>query len=448
MPSSSEIHVGPSRKRDEWKSFLSADTWTLEDLHRLVESDEPGGAFFEIEVFVNGRYAAYEKARALQSALGHPPLPSEALDVVRRQAQWLSAASERFRRALGHQQRELELGLMRWMRRSSCLVAVLGAGATVDAGGPSWPQLVKQLLTLAVERGAEIFEMRPDPDNTPERMKAKRVLVGTRHLSPEEDVVARNILARITDGTADTEALMTGAQICSDLLGQHLFTDVTQILYRNVGAPGPIHRAIAALATPQLVPGRGQTRPGWDAIISYNFDDLMGEALDAAGVARVAVAMRGNVLAGDPNRLAREAGPDGPHLPIYHLHGYTPRRLFRITDSQFVFSTAQYATAYGQTQHPIVNLVLERWLARPVFHALYVGCSFLDPAMNNLLSDAATALPARYHYALLQWKGSRCFTQSTPAEIAAAAARYTPMGVRPIWFDRFEEIPDLIGRLA
>lgn len=48
-------------------------------------------------------------------------------------------------------------------------------------------------------------------------------------------------------------------------------------------------------------------------------------------------------MAGDPNQLARKRGPDGLHQPIYHRHGYTPRRLFLITTVQFVFATSQFS---------------------------------------------------------------------------------------------------------
>ncbi len=72
----------------------------------------------------------------------------------------------------------------------------------------------------------------------------------------------------------------------------------------------------------------------------------MGEALDELGLARAAYAMRGNQLAGDANEIARQRGPNGLHQPIYHLHGYTPRRLFLITRGQFVFATSQYTRTH------------------------------------------------------------------------------------------------------
>jgi hypothetical protein len=174
----------------------------------------------------------------------------------------------------------------------------------------------------------------------------------------------------------------------------------------------------------------------------------MGEALDAAGLARAAFAMRGDQVAGDPNELAIQRGQNGLYQPIYHLHGYTPRKPFLITHVRFIFSTSQYEETYGGSHVGIIGEVFDRWLANPVHYSLYVGCSFQDERMNGLLRDAARTWPGRYHYALLRWPGNRPLMQSAAKEIALQSARYVSIGVRPVWFDEFDEIPGLIRRLA
>ncbi|MGM9474719.1 SIR2 family protein [Pseudarthrobacter sp. YS3] len=258
---------------------------------------------------------------------------------------------------------------------------------------------------------------------------------------------AEDILRKIRKESASTEDLKHGMQLCSDLLGQSLFTDVTGILYGGDRQPGPIHRSIAAVAASRSA-GGSRSGSGWEAIVTYNFDDLMGEALDAAGIARCAYVQTTHGVAGDPNTQARATGANAVHQRIYHLHGYTPRKLFRITDTTFTFSTAQYASTYNGANTGIIGEVFALYLARPVSRALYIGCSFQDEAMNDLLRNAAQALPGRFHYALIRWSGSRGFRSASTAKLASAAAPYLAMGVRPIWFDRFADIPALIGRLA
>lgn len=439
--------VGPSNKSSDWRDFFNSQRWETAKFARLVESEDIGTAFFEIETQINGLYRAKQLSQALARRL-NLPIDADRVGEPELKARWLVANSEPFREALGPLQRNLDMGLMRWMRRASCLSVVIGAGVTMDAGGPSWAELVWRLLTLVTERGRETWEMRPTADSKRDHTELTRVVTGTERLPPAADVRARETLALIAAGTADTETLMDGAQICYDFLGQGLFTDLTQILYENKRGPGAIHQAIAELAAPIEVKDRGGLFPGWDSIITYNFDDLMGEALDALDLARAAYAMRGNEIAGDPNNRARALGPEGLHQRIYHLHGYTPRKLFLITHVKYVFSTSQYEKTYGCSHAGIIGEVFDNWLANPVHHSVYVGCSFQDEAMNALLRDAATVLPGRYHYALLKWPGNDPLMKSSAEDVARESTTYVSMGVRPIWFEDFREIPELIRSLA
>jgi hypothetical protein len=317
----------------------------------------------------------------------------------------------------------------------------------MDAGAPSWSALVRRLLVIALERGHEIDEMVRVPSADPNSIRSERRVIEVVRFDAGQEAAARAILAAIDAGKSDSETLMRGAELCSALFGQHLFMHITGILYEGQRKPGAVHRAIAELADPLTVPDRGPGKfPGWDSIVTYNFDDLLGEALDERGLARAAWAMRGDVKAGDPNALAQKAGQDGLLQSIYHLHGYTPRRLFLITKVAFVFSTSQYANVYA-SRRALLDEVLTRYLANPVHYALYIGCSFGDEAMNDLLRQAAVSLPGRAHYALLKWPGAAKYAQSSLAEIDKHAARYLDFGVQPIWFDDFAEVPELIGSL-
>ncbi|HEY5704639.1 MAG TPA: hypothetical protein VIS96_03590 [Terrimicrobiaceae bacterium] len=47
-----------------------------------------------------------------------------------------------FRRSLGWSIQELDIAYLRKLRRSNSVTLVLGAGVTMDAGGPSWAELV------------------------------------------------------------------------------------------------------------------------------------------------------------------------------------------------------------------------------------------------------------------------------------------------------------------
>lgn len=424
------LHVGPSQNQQAWHAALSGKDDAL--LSQLAESEPPGVTHFQIATYINGLYRMTQ----------HPFYQGQD---VRPDVERVLPVVHAIRQRLGWRQRELDIGLMRWIRRASALSVVIGAGVTMAAGGPSWAELVRLLLEVALEKGHEITQMVPAPDSTPEHETYERQVIRVERLEPDAEEEAKRILALIEAWQADTEALMRGAQLCYDLFGQHLFTHITQILYPRAPQPGPIHRAIAELAHAQHVPDRGPGLfPGWDSIVSYNFDDLMGEALTEQQVPHAAWAMRRGEIVGDPDELARKSDW---HQPILHLHGYTPRRLFLITDVEFVFSTSQYFKVYEGQRGGIIDRALNQYLANPVHVSLYVGCSFSDEAMNDLLREAAQRYPGRFHFALLRLPNELRGGEPTSDQLEAASARYHDMGVQPIWVHEYDEIPEIIRSL-
>jgi hypothetical protein len=452
-------YVGPSEHHAAWHAALGNRDESR--LKALAERDQPGVAIFELAVYVNGRYLAIERADALGAWLGEggkmiARSKGSLMEEARPAIELAAALTGAIRRRLGWRQREIDLSLMRWIRRSSTLSVVLGVGATIAAGGPSWPKLVRLLLTRAVESGREIADMVPDHPTWPEggelsrpgdSISFRRKVTRVERLDSGAELRARQIISAIERDpeATDTETLKTGAQLCADLWGRELFQQVTPMLYGPCPKPGPIHRAIADLAGPQSVPERGPaTFPGWDAIITYNFDDLMGEALDDEQIPRAVYAMSGGQMRVDMSTLAEKCDWK---TPIYHLHGYTPRRPFLITNSEFVFSTHQYAERYGRDYEGVLRLALEQHLARPVRVALYIGCSFQDDDMNNLLARAAQIYPGRLHVALLQWPEELDCRAPDAEEVVEQSARYLQFGVQPLWFERFDELPTLIAAM-
>jgi hypothetical protein len=462
-------YVGPSQQAGEaWKVALGDQDDAL--LAQLAEQEPPGVALFEIATYVNGLYRGTQIGTYVNDLLqdgtdasgaSRTRLPNDTYAMVARVLPTVRAIRHR----LGWRQRDVDIGLMRWMRRSSDLSMVIGAGVTKAAHGPSWSELVRRLLEIALDKGHEITEMVPASDSASEppvrflpdgsvhlsetsgTFRLERRVVRVERFKPDDEAEARNILTLIKEqgASTDTETLMRGAQLCYDLFAQELFTHITQIIYSRAPQPGPTHRAIAELAHGQSVPSSGTTiRSGWDSIISYNFDALMSEALSEQQVPHTAWAMAAEQPAGDPDYLARNSDW---HQPVLHLHGYTPRRLFRITDTKFVFSTAQYLDTYRNQRRGLIGLALDLYLANPVHYALYVGCSFSDEAMNGLLRQAAQRYPGRVHYALLKWPGERRRQDPTIEEIEEYSEQYLDIGVQPVWVYEFSEIPEIIRSL-
>jgi SIR2-like domain len=451
MPQDPSLAPRPSARHTSWEKALHGGDDGL--LEHLVSSDDPAAALLELETSINGIY------RASQHPLSSMPMPD-----VRFQVRRVLPYVEEIRTRLGWRVRDFDLGLLRLIRRSSALSPVLGAGVSMGAGAPSWSELVRLMLEETLDKGLEFYEPVPAADN-PAQPPIEFLPDGTvrtggtgtwrfeqrvsevKRYKAEQGQIARNVLAEVKakGASTDVETLMQGAQVCYDLCGQDLFRLLTRLLYTRAKEPSEVHRAVAELAQAQAVPVRGPGLfPGWDSIITYNIDALMSEALTEQKVPHAAWAMKGDQLRGDPDALARQSPW---HQPVFHLHGYTPRRLFLITDVRYVFSTSQYLTTYKGPRSEILKRVYEGFLANPVHIALYVGCSFADEAMNGLLREAFTEYPGRYHYALLKWPGDRKGREPTADEIEAGSTKYLEFGVRPVWFDDFKELPGLIRQL-
>lgn len=441
----------PSNQHTVWEKALHGRDNAL--LEELAFNDHPAAALMELETYINGIYRASQH-----------PLFSRPLDDLRLEVERVLPYADEIRSRVGWHVRDFDLGLLRLIRRSSALSPVLGAGVSMGAGAPSWPSLVQLMLEETLEKGLEFYESVPADDNPPEppieflpdgtvrtggsgTWHYEQRVIDVKRYTPEQEQIARDVLAEVKEkgSSTDVDELMQGAQVCYDLCGQHLFRVLTQILYKRAKEPSKTHRAIAELAHAQMVPDRGPGLfPGWDSIITYNIDSLMSEALTEQKIPHAAWAMKGDKLRGDPDELARKSPW---YQPIFHLHGYTPRRFFLITNILYVFSTSQYQTTYAGPRSAILKAVYDGFLANPVHIALYVGCSFADEAMNGLLHEAFEKYPGRYHYALLKWPRDRKGKEPSRDEIQAESAKYLAFGVRPVWFDDFNELPGLIREL-
>ncbi|KAK4247560.1 hypothetical protein C7999DRAFT_14384 [Corynascus novoguineensis] len=484
-----QLSISPLRPRPsttragDWIRALHGQEDTL--LTELVESQPPGEALFELETYINGLYRAYNiESQSVRVGQQLERLRQEAQAKARRVVPFV----ESIRNSLGWDVREFDLRLLKHIRRSSTLSLVLGAGVSCadPCGAPSWPALVKELLQVTLDRGLErpvpisedteniplhasrehaglplqseasgatVVGSSISPDMQAETSRTRRVRFEQRTVREYTDVErqrAREIIRKIDAGDADDEVLKDGAELAYSLCGQHLFTYITSSLYRVQRQPSAIHRAVARLAHAQNVRDRRNPGyyPGWDVIITNNFDAFMSWALTDEGVPSAAWAMRGEELAGDPNTFALRQGQECQWTQsVLHLHGYTPPRLFLITNVRFVFATSQYTETYSQERPAIFRKVMNEYLEDPIHVALYVGCSFADQNMNGLLETAIQRAPGRYHYALLKWPRKRRGIVPTVEELRTEEQRYLAMGVRPIWFDDFAEIPHMISRL-
>ena len=190
-------------------------------------------------------------------------------------------------------------------------------------------------------------------------------------------------------------------------------SDIRKILYNNDIKEGQLLKSVVSLIKTTKV----------DAVISYNYDDLLEKALQLEGIPFTPI--------DKSNR---------PHLgtlPILHTHGFIPIEGDDDYERNVILSEDEYHDLYRNTYH---------WANVEQLHALtqttcyFIGLSMRDPSLRRLLDNASergSGVPA--HYAFLK---RDAFKQPSKAE-----AVFSDMGVNVIWYKDYNEFPLLVEEL-
>lgn len=275
------------------------------------------------------------------------------------------------------------------------LTLVCGAGVSVGAGVPTWNQLLLRLLTPMIDR------------------------ISTAHsLEFSTDTAA------IFNNLHGSSPLILGKYLKNNL-GDDFCQNVRDSLYFENTNQCELIDAIVDLSRPQR-----NGRPV-DSIITFNFDALIEENLTAAHIPNRAI--YSEAISHDPNEL-----------PIYHVHGYLPRRGDIPPETDIVFSEDAY---HNQFMEPFSwsNLVQLNKLAQNT--CLFVGLSLTDPNLRRLLDVAWRKNPEKSpsHYIIKKLprpiSGNNVFNDLAQLLEEQDA---NALGINVIWVNGFDEIPEII----
>lgn len=306
-----------------------------------------------------------------------------------------------------------QLARLRGAYRNRTLCIVLGAGVSVPYGLPAWNRLLEALLFTVFES-----EERDDPKELAD------ILPKVIDLSPL--IVARFLRKNLPNLENQVQRI-----IYEDLATEH--SALMQQLKNLCVAPG-------MLSPP-------------DSIITYNYDDILEDALERAGLPLKFQSI---------DRDGVQVPPDT--LPIYHVHGYLPRPArdsgapLPITLAEDAYH-AQYRDAYSWA-----NLIqLDKFRTKV---CLFIGLSLTDPNQRRLLDIAlASRAPEdAHHIALfrresaervasrLKILGKSGIGSLSPEMIARRMDEFREsdalsLGVEPLWVDEFDEVPGLLHRV-
>jgi hypothetical protein len=263
------------------------------------------------------------------------------------------------------------------------LALFVGAGVSHGCGLPGWEALVQGLAPAAYKGGK---------------------------------AAVREALAKLN--------AITQGRILKTRLKAGFNKAVADVLYAS---PYRLSAALSAIAS-----------AGARRICTYNFDDLIEEALAVQGVA-----FR-SLLPGDP----LEADFDG--TTVLHPHGFLTASMTaeECANTQIVLSEEDYHALYANP-YSWANLIQLTLLLSQ--SCLFVGVSLEDPSIRRLL-DTCVGLPVSHkHYAIMRSPAAGLEGDAKRAGEDLRLARNAELrslGVEPIWIDSFDDVEKIFRRIS
>lgn len=278
------------------------------------------------------------------------------------------------------------------------LTLVCGAGVSIGAGIPSWNELLLRLLESMMNK------------------MSQNEIISLKNVSPFE------IQKRL-----GPSALVMGKYLKSNL-GKDFLPELRDALYEDNPTTCDIIEAIVEISRPQR-----DGKP-LDSIITFNFDALIEENLEKANIKHKSINKEGI-----RNKLNE--------LPVYHVHGFLPRKGKIDSDNEIVFSEDAYHTQFLDP-YSWSNLIQLNKLSQNV--CLLMGLSLSDPNLRRLLDVAIRKDPTKKlnHYIIKKvpnFEGDHGSIEDLMIFLEEQDAN--ELGLNTIWIEEFDEIPDIVKQL-
>lgn len=278
------------------------------------------------------------------------------------------------------------------------LTLVCGAGISIGANIPSWNELLLRLLDSMISR-----------------------------ISDSQPIVFKNIKPKDFQGRLGSSSLVMGKYLKSNL-GKDFLPELREALYMQNPTTCDLIESIVELSRPQR-----DGKP-LDSIITFNFDGLLEENLDKSNIKHKAIDQEG-------------IRNNSTELPIYHVHGYLPRKGKITSNQDVVFSEDAYHTQFIDP-FSWSNLIQLNKLSQNT--CLFIGLSLTDPNLRRLLDVANRKDPTKNlnHYIIKKTPDVEDNSGKVDELLMFLEEQdANELGLNVLWVDEFNEMPTLLRKL-
>uniref|UniRef100_I2Q6G7 TIR domain-containing protein n=1 Tax=Desulfovibrio sp. U5L TaxID=596152 RepID=I2Q6G7_9BACT len=278
------------------------------------------------------------------------------------------------------------------------LTLVCGAGVSIGAGIPCWNKLLIGLLESMM-----------------------------RKISKDRSIPFDNVTPDKFQQRYQPSALVLGKYLKSNL-GKDFLPELRDALYSKNPTSCGIIDLIVELSRPQR-----DGKP-LESIITFNFDGLIEEQLKRNNIRYKPIASEGT--RSRPNEL-----------PIYHVHGFLPRKGPIEKDVEIVFSEDAY---HSQFLDPFSwsNLIQLSKLSQNT--CLFIGLSCTDPNLRRLLDVSNRKNPSRSLNHFIVKKTPTSPNNSDNLDQLAFLLEEqdaNELGLNVLWVDEFDGIRDILRQI-
>lgn len=299
--------------------------------------------------------------------------------------------------------------------RKGNLSIFCGAGISIDAGLPSWPEMLKNLLI-------KLFERRQRDE----------------HIDKSEI-----LLADFYKEYFNHSPLML-AQYLKNGFGKDFIENVRHELYSCEIKESELINSIVELCRPN------RFFRCLNSIVTFNFDDLIEEKLKENKIKFKSISNEGE-------RAAIE------QVPIFHVHGFIPRKENIPEDINIVFSEDAYHSQFMDS-FSWSNLVQLITLNQNL--CLFIGLSLTDPNLRRILDVSMRKNPTReLKHFFFKKRFDKSEIENKVMKLTQACKGMDPnrfidfiesleeidankLGLNVIWIDNYEKILKILKRVV